>query len=70
MYEKHVEEKKQGTLRQQPSVKSATNPTAIYDMVQLPSHTANDMVLQPNPAYGASGKVIMDDNPAYGSYKH
>ena len=66
------EEKKQGTLRQQPSVKSATNPTAIYiyDMVQLHSHTANDMVLQPNPAYGASGKVIMDDNPAYESYKH
>ena len=42
----------------------------LYEPVSSPSRTANDMELQKNPAYGPSGKVIMDNNPAYESYKH
>ena len=43
----------------------------LYEQVTLPSHTVtkNDVELQPNPAYGASHKVIMDTNPAYESSK-
>ena len=41
----------------------------VYDTVQPPSHTTNDMELHPNPAYDTSDKVKMDDNPAYKSYK-
>ena len=28
-------------------------------------NAAEDMKLQPNPAYGTSDKVVMDNNPAY-----
>jgi len=42
----------------------------LYEPVSSPSRTTNDMELQKNPAYGPSGKVIMDNNPAYESYKH
>ena len=43
----------------------------LYEQVCLPSHTVtkNDLELQPNPAYGTSHKVIMDNNPAYESCK-
>ena len=43
----------------------------LYEQVSLPSHTVtkNDLELQPNPAYGISYKVIMDNNPAYESCK-
>ena len=42
-----------------------------YEEMCLPSHTVtkNDLELQPNPAYGTSHKVIMDNNPAYESCK-
>ena len=42
-----------------------------YEQVSLPSHTVtkNALELQPNPAYGTSHKVIMDNNPAYKSCK-
>ena len=42
----------------------------LYEPVSSPSHTTNDVELQPCPAYDTSGKVIMDNNPAYESYKH
>ena len=42
----------------------------LYEPVSSPSHITNDMELQQNPAYGTSGKVVMDDNPAYESCKH
>ena len=43
----------------------------LYEQVCLPSHTVtkNDLELQPNPAYGTSHKVTMDNNPAYESCK-
>ena len=43
----------------------------LYEQVCLPIHTVtkNDLELQPNPAYGTSDKVIMDNNPAYASSK-
>ena len=42
----------------------------LYEPVSSPpSHATNNMKLQPNPAYGTSGKVNMDKNPAYESYK-
>ena len=43
----------------------------LYEQVSLPSHTVtkNDLELQPNPAYGTSHKVIMNNNPAYKSCK-
>ena len=43
----------------------------LYEQVYLPSHTVtkNNLELQPNPAYGTSHKVIMDNNPAYESCK-
>ena len=43
------------------------NKAVLYEQVG-PSNqtiTKNDLELQPNPAYGASNKVIMDTNPAY-----
>ena len=44
--------------------------TLLCESVSSPSHTTNNMELQPNPAYGTIGKVTMDDNPAYEPYKH
>ena len=55
---------------QQFSSQSCTNPITIYDTVQPPSHTSEDIKLQQNPAYGTSDQIIMDNNPAYKSYKN
>ena len=43
----------------------------LYEEVFLPSHTItkNDVELQPNPAYGTSHTIIVDNNPAYESRK-
>ena len=49
--------------------KQSTQDQVLYEQVCQPSHTKNDLELQPNPAYGTSHKVIMDTNPAYESYK-
>ena len=37
----------------------------LYETLSPPSHAAEDMKLQPNPAYSTSDKVVMDNNPAY-----
>ena len=49
--------------------KQSTQDQVLYEQVCQPSHTKNDLELQPNPAYGTSHKVIMDTNPAYASCK-
>ena len=43
----------------------------LYEQVCLPSQTVtkNDLELQPNPAYGTSHKLIVDNNPVYESCK-
>ena len=43
----------------------------VYEQVGLPSRTItkNDLELQPNPAYGTSHKMMIDNNPAYESCK-
>ena len=50
-------------------LQETTGKHPLYETIHPPSHTTNDMELQPNPAYGTSDKVIMDNNPAYESYK-
>ena len=55
----------QDTIGKHPIV---STDKVLYEPVSPPSNTANDM--EKNPAYGTSGKVIMDNNPAYESYKH
>ena len=44
---------------------------ALYEEVCQPSRTVtkDDLELQPNPAYGTSCEVVIDNNPAYESYK-
>ena len=48
-----------------------TNNKVLYEQVHSPSPsiTKNDPQYQKNPAYDLGGKVIMDTNPAYESYK-
>ena len=48
-----------------------TNDKVLYEQVHSPSPsiTKNDPQCQKNPAYDVGGKVIMDTNPAYESYK-
>jgi len=60
----------QGMSLQKLSSQPCTNPIAIYDTVQPSSHTSEDIKLQQNPAYGRSDQMIMDNNPAYQSYKN
>ena len=40
----------------------------VYETVNTLAITKSDVKLQANPAYGTSGGVVMDDNPAYQSY--
>ena len=48
-----------------------TSDKVLYEQVHSPSSsiTKNDPQCQKNPAYDVGGKVIMDTNPAYESYK-
>ena len=48
-----------------------TSDKVLYEQVHSPSPsiTKNDPQCQKNPAYDVGGKVIMDTNPAYESYK-
>ena len=39
----------------------------VYETVNTPAITKSDVKLQANPAYGTSGGVVMDGNPAYQS---
>ena len=62
----------QDTISKQPTV---TSNTLLYEPVDPPSQIRNTagLEIQPNPAYGTSHEVIMDDNPAYeskGEYKY
>ena len=43
----------------------------VYEQVGLPSHTVtkDDLELQPNPAYGTSYRMIVNNNPVYDSCK-
>jgi len=43
----------------------------LYDKIHPPSHTTEDIKLQPHPAYdtGKSDKVVMGSNPAYKVFK-
>ena len=53
----------------------ANNPSlqenVVYEQVGLPRHTVtkDDLELQPNPAYGTSHRMIVDNNPVYDSCK-
>ena len=63
------------TFEKANNVQKANNPSPqekmLYEEVGLPSHTIskNDLELQPNPAYGTSHRIIVDNNPAYESCK-
>ena len=48
-----------------------TTDKVLYEQVHSPSPsiTKSDPQCQKNPAYDVGGKVIMDTNPAYESYK-
>ena len=48
-----------------------TSDKVLYEQVHSPSPsvTKNDPQCQKNPAYDVGGKMIMDTNPAYESYK-
>ena len=59
-----IAKRKHGKMLQE-----TTGKHPLYETVNPPSHTTNDMELQQNPAYVTSDKVIMDNNPAYESYK-
>ena len=63
-----VKKKLEGTLSLS---NQSTQEKVLYEQMSLPSSTVskNNVELQPNPAYGASHKVVMDTNPAYESYK-
>ena len=39
----------------------------VYETVNTPAITKSDVKLKANPAYGTSGGVVMDGNPAYQS---
>ena len=41
----------------------------LYETIRPSSHVNEDIKLQPNPAYGRSDKVVMDNNPSYGFLK-
>ena len=53
------------------SIPQETSDKVLYEQVQpsSPSVTKNDPQCQKNPAYDVGGRVIMDTNPAYESYK-
>ena len=62
--------RKHDKMTQDTAGKHPITSTALYEPVRSPCHTTNDMELQQNPVYGTGGKVTMDNNPAYESYKH
>ena len=57
--------------RKDKSTAQDTTDKVLYEQVHLPSSsiTKNDPQCQKNPAYDVGGKVILDTNPAYESYK-
>ena len=57
--------------RRNESTPQDTSNKVLYEQVNSPSPsvTKNDPQCQKNPAYDVGGKVIMDTNPAYESYK-
>ena len=57
--------------RKYESTPQDTSDKALYEQVQpsSPSVSKNDPQCQKNPAYDVGGRVIIDTNPAYESYK-
>ena len=57
--------------RKYESTPKNTAEKVSYEQVQpsSPSVTKNDPQCQKNPAYDVGGRVIIDTNPAYESYK-
>ena len=58
--------------KQSPQEEKAMNEEKVlYERASQPSRsvTKDDLELQPNPAYGTSCEVVIDNNPAYESYK-
>ena len=57
--------------RKNKSTPQDTSDKVLYEQVQSssPSVSKNDPQCQKNPAYDVGGRVIMDTNPAYESYK-
>ena len=51
--------------------KMSCKEKALYEEVCQPSRTVtkDDLELEPNPAYGTSCEVVIDNNPAYESCK-
>ena len=63
------------TFEKANNVQKANDPMpqekVVYEQVGLPSHTVikDDLELQPNPAYGTSRTMIVNNNPTYESCK-
>ena len=57
--------------RKNESTPQDASDKVLYEQVQpsSPSVTKNDPKCQKNPAYDVGGRVVMDTNPAYESYK-
>ena len=59
------------TKKKNENASQDTGDKVLYEQVHSPSPsiTKNDPQCQKNPAYDVGGKMIMNTNPAYESYK-